>query len=1331
MKTLTKKSIFMATILCALIVLISAFSMGTAVFAEELVDHNVISQSEYGEDIIFNSDVVYESETNVISSKVYYNHFSKSTIFKTLDMTNISGITYSATLEGADNVLPQIYYYIEVVTDNGTIFNGTPQQPHRINVAEKTGYVTPNVIITEANSVGGNRSDFVELKNTSNAPIALSKLSLKMHEYICDGSDLTIDEIGGNYKGEAFFALNSEDRLSKIRITDENEVMIAPGEIFVIFVGKAAEASTEAGGLSSAAAYNFDYVYSQYTASRVGPMGSNIENVAEIENTRAFLAVSDPYGPDSAVIPDPAASYNATAYGTMWTVIYDGEIESRVVLGMNNDGTAQLEDKSTTRGFSDTAGFGSVQYSPYFVDITYNETTITVQSRLTKAREVGITIGADKQLPSLDLLMDNVDLDTMMEVRTITLADYILINEGAYYGNEFSVSYSFQKNDGDATAAVDGTIEVTGEGNYTIIATFASDEFESYSLEQTIVAMADNAAPELSNLITTENATMGDDISFNINITDNKLVNTANLYYKFASNANWINVELEAGENDNYSYIITNVKAPKVFYYLEASDLIGNIGSMASSENPYSLDITAIDNVAPRLIITEANAIRSKRADFIEIYNNSNKPIALSEVSLSRYDYIVKSGSFNTAFLERKPNGTTGVAISSDDGDLTSRSAITSDNEVYIESGTSFVIFIGNMNIGELSPAPYNLGYIRSFYNETTFPGIDTSGLIDNVNAFVASTPMAGSPTYTTVSYGTAYSVSYKGEEQTIAVIGMDNNGEVNIDDASVGNNDSSIGSIQFSNYTMSITFGEDTEVFQTRISDNRQAIINFNTILDEQISTELFVESPIITLNANTKTIYGSTGMFDLTSMLDIVANGYENDEIVISANDGNLIEDLTQYAYSIGNKAITFTVSSPTSVFASYDIVLEFNVINAPTINAENQNTGTIIYGQIDTLDVNDYFTIDEGDFAGLYTVGIQSDIPLVENLIQVAGNYNIIVTLTANNEGAFEDVILTFSISVTAQSAPSIISEETQINAIIKGEWYDLNPLFAINKGSFEDAIVDWSVTKDNETITINDGKIVASAGIYKVRLTITPKNSGDFQVVESEELTLTLVKMPPSIDVDSTVKDGVVSIVLDENALELDITSYFEINENSFADDFVALYTVKKGDTLVEISNNKFTASVGEYTITLTLSSNDESFTDIVKTVQLNITKDSPTVSASDKEFKVKKGESIDLGQLYTIDNKHYDANEYAVSYIVKLGSEAKEITGSSLVIDKAGVYEVSIILASKDGSFETIMKTINVTVSIKSNTALIISLSVLGALLVAAGAFLLIRLKKKA
>lgn len=58
---------------------------------------------------------------------------------------------------------------------------------------------------------------------------------------------------------------------------------------------------------------------------------------------------------------------------------------------MNNDGSVNLTDKSTAKALSETAGFGSVQYSPYTVQVTQGGQTVTVQSRMTEAREAGIT----------------------------------------------------------------------------------------------------------------------------------------------------------------------------------------------------------------------------------------------------------------------------------------------------------------------------------------------------------------------------------------------------------------------------------------------------------------------------------------------------------------------------------------------------------------------------------------------------------------------------------------------------------------------------------------------------------------------------------------------------------------------------------------------------------------------------------------------------------------------------------------------------------------------------------------------------------------------------
>lgn len=1322
-----KKTAVLSISMFVLMLMLSATLVFTTAFAADLVNHNVITNANYGEDIVFNADVVYDSGTSVNSAKVFYNTYGKSTVFKSLDMTNTSGDTYSATLEGNSVVVPYIYYYIQIETDTDTITNGSAENPIRIEVSEKVGYEAPQIMISEAIAISGNRSDFVELKNIGDSVLEMSKVSLIMNEYICDGTDLTIDE--SNFKGELFLALDNPDRRSKERITSLNEVTINPGETFVVFTAKAADVATEQGGLSStSSAFNFDYVYSQYTESRVGELGSNIEAIPALENTKAFLAVSEPYSADTAVIPDPSANYTDTAYGTLWTVTYDGQEITKAVVGMNNDGSARLLDKSTRNTFSETNGFGSVQYSPYFVDITYGETTITVQSRLTDTKEVGITVGADKILPALNVVNNTIGIKTAGEAKTLTLSDYITLNDSSYYDNEFDVTYTISKDGGTATDITNGEFDVEGEADYTITATFTSSDFATYADSQIISVVLDDQAPTLSNFDVTSNVSYGDDIEFNVEITDNKEIDTAFLFYKFADNANWIKVDLETGVN---SFTLTGIKVPKVYYYLEATDLVGNVGTIGSDETPNTINVAEESGYSTQqLIITEANAITSKRADFLEIYNNSNKPIALSEIEINRYDYIIEDGVFSNGFLTRDANGTSTLSICDSGDDTASRTEITSSNEVYIPSGETFVVFIGAMNPGELGSPPYNLNYIRSYYNETSFPGIDLSNLIDNVNAFVVTKTIDPSPRYDESKYGTAWAVNYREEEQSVAVIGMDNNGAIMLE-ASSGSNSDSVGSSQFAYYTVDITIGDETETFQAKISDNKQAIISMNSILDEQVPTEMYIAKPEVNLNEESLTLYGKTGIYDLSTLYTIIDNGYTSSEYSITAKEGaTLIDDLTQYEYSIGVKTITFTVESTTAVFDSYDVEMIFEVVDSPAIAANDTNDGLLIYGQVNSLDVSDYYTIDDGAFADNYNVSIESNLPLVDDSIQIEGNYIITITITPKNSGDFVDVVKTFSIDVTAKTAPTITEEDTAVSEMIIDANYDLTALFTVDKGSFDNSNISWTVTNNGVAVDVTDNCILAEAGTYIVKLTVNPENESDFTPVESNEITLTLSKVAPEIDTTETVTEDSVSVTITKDSNPIDITSYFNIADNSYADEYTVLYTVTKDGSALELSGNTLPNLAGEYVVTLTLAANDSEFTDIVKSITVNVVKNIPTIVSSDQTVEVKKGTEIDFNEYITINNNDYTASEYTIAYSVVFDGEEQELSGTKFTSNKSGVYEVTVTMTANDSSFEAITETFDITVEQQTSAGLIATLIILGVLLIAGGVVFVI-IKKKA
>lgn len=1318
-----KKRFTIFAILVLLLTIVFATSRNVRLAASEQLSHAVVQSANYGSDIVFNATV----EGEVLSAKLYYNTYGKSTKFTAVAMTAGAESNYSATLPGNVAVVPYIYYYLEVETASGILRNGSAANPNRIAVTPKPGYSAPQILVTEANAVNGRRYDFIELKNNSSNPLELSKLSITVHEYIVQDGDLVIGE--SNFKGEALMAVNAADGKSKTRITADNEVMIQPGEVFVVFIGKTASISSEQGGLAdTSASFNFEYLAEQYSGTRMGSFPVNSNDIVTYANTKMFLAVSDPYSAESAVIPDPSASYTANAYGTLWTVKYNGNEITKAVVGMNNDGSVALKDKSTNNAFSDTSGVTSVHYSPYFVDIQLGEDTITVQSRMTDAREVGINFGIERDLPDVEALQTIIDLSSADEERPINLYDYFAIKENGFYSSEFDFTLAMRKEKEDDEPVLDGEYTLHGEGEYIILITFTSDDFNTFTKSIVLNAMVDSVAPVLSDFEVTEDPVYGGNITFSVEITDNVLLSNENvpaLFYKAVGNAAYTKVELVPGENNVFSATLESVKVGQLYYYLAAWDMVGNVGSIGTAENPEKMTITMPNQAVQQLIITEANVIKSKRADFIEIYNNTNKPIALSDVVIKRYDYIVTSGAFTDAFLNRETSYVTTLATFVNTDNDRSFTEITPNNEVYIPSGETFVVFVGD--ISSLASAPFYLDYVRNYYKVANFPGIFLSKLNDNVNAFIVNTSIDPSPTYSATKYGTAYAVEYRGVENSVAVIGMDNNGNF-IDEASVDSSAASVGSVQYSSYRTDITINGVTQTFQNRLSANKEAVISFNTVQPEQILAPKFIVRPEVTLTEETHTIFGAEGVFDLTCLLEILANGYETSEYSISAHDGAAaIADLANYAYTTGEKTITFTVSSPESVFETYTLTLTFNVINIPTIEAEDASA-RLVYGQVDSIDVTDFFTVNAGAFADQYTVSVTSNIPLVNNAILLEGNYEITVTVRPTTAEAFPDVVKTFTIAVVADTAPSVEVEDEEVQANISGETFDVSSLFTVSTGSFDDAEVVYTVTLNGNPVSLEGTLLAANAGTYVVKASVVPANADDFEAVEAS-VTLNLVKVAPTLTEKDVVDEGTVVYAKDATLSTINLNDLFTVTGNSYqSNEYTIDYSVKKGQEEVTITNMTIPAAVGTYTFTITLNTNDE-----VHEVELEITivvKAVPVITGENADVEVKKGVEIDLAQYVSVDRKDYQASEFTVNYSVKLDGENVTITNGKFVPNKTGAYEVTITVSS--AQFQTVSKTITLNVDLaSSSTVLVIIISAIAVVVGGTVAFILIKRRKLA
>lgn len=270
---------------------------------------------------------------------------------------------------------------------------------------------------------------------------------------------------------------------------------------------------------------------------------------------------------------------------------------------------------------------------------------------------------------------------------------------------------------------------------------------------------------------------------------------------------------MTAGSNDVYTAAVESVKAPYLYWYIEAKDMLDNTSTHGSAAEPNEATFAASSAQQTNpLLITEANVIKSRRADFVEMVNNSNKPIALSKVTLQRFDTVVKGGSFQDNIVNGEPNMQSGLATSTATEESGTRTPITADNEVYVQPGETFVVFVGEMNSGggsALAKAPYNIEYIKDFYGE--FSGFNAEQLTANVNAFVCAEPIDPSPSFTAGSYGTAWRVVYDGEVSSTVILGMDNDGNLAADDASTGTVEATVGSVQYSYYTVDITLGGQT----------------------------------------------------------------------------------------------------------------------------------------------------------------------------------------------------------------------------------------------------------------------------------------------------------------------------------------------------------------------------------------------------------------------------------------------------------------------------------------------------------------------------------------
>ncbi|WP_288927133.1 lamin tail domain-containing protein, partial [uncultured Trichococcus sp.] len=131
-----------------------------------------------------------------------------------------------------------------------------------------------------------------------------------------------------------------------------------------------------------------------------------------------------------------------------------------------------------------------------------------------------------------------------------------------------------------------------------------------------------------------------EDLLITANITDPDDSVTAAVYYKTASQSAFTAIPMtEESDAGNYSAVIPKeaITEPELQYYIQANDTTNTVktDTYTVAFEPSSFDNSKV----PALLITElvpdsSNFAGADAYEFIEIYNNTNRPIALKDYQI-------------------------------------------------------------------------------------------------------------------------------------------------------------------------------------------------------------------------------------------------------------------------------------------------------------------------------------------------------------------------------------------------------------------------------------------------------------------------------------------------------------------------------------------------------------------------------------------------------------------------------------------------------------------------------------------------------------------------
>ncbi len=245
---------------------------------------------------------------------------------------------------------------------------------------------------------------------------------------------------------------------------------------------------------------------------------------------------------------------------------------------------------------------------------------------------------------------------------------------------------------------------------------------------------------------------------------------------------------------------------------------------------------------------------------------------------------------------------------------------------------------------------------------------------------------------------------------------------------------------------------------------------------------------------------------------------------------------------------------------------------------------------------------------------------------------------------------------------------------------------------NLTSAENLIVEVSVKKGITNVKLTDNKFVAEEGTYNIKVTAKDEhgNTGSATLT----LTVTVVdttKPEITISTPSTAKVG------DEVEVKYSVT-----DNVSTGDALEVLVSVVKDGKNVSLTNNKFTAEAGTYTITVSAKDAagniNQASLDVVVGAAGSSDTTKPTVTITTPS-QATIGEVVLI--TYTATDDKSAANKLTIVVEVKKDGQVVEVSNNKFTAE-AGTYTITVTATDEAGNSQTATSNVTVSAPAKSN-----------------------------